>query len=91
MEAAGELCRGATAYLNMEPGDCHGDRTAVSALVKAGITRVVVGIRHPLQHLRSHALRAMRSEGLQVDVLGEDLKSKIVEEKLLLGVGMRHG
>ncbi|KAL6346264.1 hypothetical protein AAG906_033060 [Vitis piasezkii] len=82
VEAAGELCRGATAYLNMEPGDCHGDRTAVSALVKAGITRVVVGIRHPLQHLRSHALRAMRSEGLQVDVLGEDLKSKIVEEAL---------
>ena len=34
VEAAGELCRGATAYLNMEPGDCHGDRTAVSALVK---------------------------------------------------------
>lgn len=32
-----------------------------------------------MQHLRSHALRAMRSEGLQVDVLGEDLKSKIVE------------
>lgn len=82
VEAAGELCRGATAYLNMEPGDCHGDRTAVSALVKAGITRVVVGIRHPLQHLRSYALRAMRSEGLQVDVLGEDLKSKIVEEAL---------
>lgn len=82
VEAAGELCRGATAYLNMEPGDCHGDRTAVSALVKAGITRAVVGIRHPLQHLRSHALRAMRSEGLQVDVLGEDLKSKIVEEAL---------
>ncbi|KAJ9703292.1 hypothetical protein PVL29_004903 [Vitis rotundifolia] len=82
VEAAGELCRGATAYLNMEPGDCHGDRTAVSALVKAGITRVVVGIRHPLQHLRSHALRAMRSEGLQVDVLGEDLKSKVVEEAL---------
>lgn len=34
VEAAGELCRGATAYLNMEPGDCHGDRAAVSALIK---------------------------------------------------------
>lgn len=34
VEAAGEFCRGATAYLNMEPGDCHGDRTAVSALVQ---------------------------------------------------------
>ena len=34
VEAAGEHCRGTTAYLNMEPGDCHGDHTAVSALVQ---------------------------------------------------------
>lgn len=34
VEAAGEFCRGATAYVNMEPGDCHGDYTAVSAFVK---------------------------------------------------------
>ncbi|KAM7279590.1 hypothetical protein ACFE04_006724 [Oxalis oulophora] len=80
VEAAADSCRGATAYLNMEPGDCHGDHTAVSALVQAGITRVVVGIRNPLQHLRGNAIRALRSQGLQVDVLGEDLQSKIMEE-----------
>lgn len=34
VEAAGELCRGSTAYLNMEPGDCHGDHAAVSALLQ---------------------------------------------------------
>ena len=34
VEAAGEQCRGATAYLNMEPGDCHCDTSAVSALIK---------------------------------------------------------
>ncbi|KAF6145314.1 hypothetical protein GIB67_017025 [Kingdonia uniflora] len=34
VEAASELCKGATAYLNMESGDCHGDQTAVSALIK---------------------------------------------------------
>lgn len=34
VEAAGEFSRGSTAYLNMEPGDCHGDQTAVSALVQ---------------------------------------------------------
>lgn len=34
VEAASELSKGATAYLNMEPGDCHGDHTAVSALVE---------------------------------------------------------
>ncbi|KAG8487210.1 hypothetical protein CXB51_020778 [Gossypium anomalum] len=80
VEAAGERCRGATAYVNMEPGDCHGDHTAVSALVQAGITRAVIGMRHPLQHLRGNAIRAFRSQGLQVDVLGEDMQSKLVEE-----------
>ncbi|XP_027089562.1 riboflavin biosynthesis protein PYRR, chloroplastic-like [Coffea arabica] len=82
VESAGELSRGATAYLNMEPGDCYSDRTAVSALVNAGISRVVIGIRHPLPHLRGNAIRALRSEGLKVDVLGEDIQSKTIEEAL---------
>lgn len=34
VEAAGDRCRGATAYLNLEPGDCDGDLSAVSALVQ---------------------------------------------------------
>lgn len=38
-----------------------------------------MGIRHPLQHLRGNAVRALRGHGLQVDVLGEDLKSKTIE------------
>lgn len=38
VEAAGEYCRGATAHLNMESGDCHGDFTAVSALIKVSIS-----------------------------------------------------
>ncbi|CAK7340144.1 unnamed protein product [Dovyalis caffra] len=80
VEAAGSFSKGATAYLNMEPGDCHGDHSAVSALVQAGIARVVVGIRHPLRHLQGNAVRALRGQGLQVDVVGEDLQSKIMEE-----------
>ncbi|KAL2227879.1 UNVERIFIED_CONTAM: Riboflavin biosynthesis protein PYRR, chloroplastic [Sesamum indicum] len=82
VEAAGESCRGATAYINMEPNHCLADQAAVSALVQAGIARVVIGIRHPLQHLRGKAVRALRSEGLLVDVLGEDLQCKTVEEGL---------
>jgi len=34
VEMAGELARGATAYLNMEPGDCYGDITPVSSLIQ---------------------------------------------------------
>ncbi|XP_024626911.1 riboflavin biosynthesis protein PYRR, chloroplastic isoform X2 [Medicago truncatula] len=78
--SAGERCRGATAYLNMEPGDCDGDNTAVSALLQGGVKRVVIGMRHPLQHFRGNAVRALRSQGLQVDLLGEDLTSKIIED-----------
>lgn len=34
VERAGELARGATAYLNLEPGDCHGDDAAIAALIQ---------------------------------------------------------
>ncbi|KAK3154098.1 hypothetical protein QOZ80_2BG0185990 [Eleusine coracana subsp. coracana] len=81
-QEAGEHARGATAYLNLEPGDCYGDSTAVASLVQAGITRVVLGLRHPLNHLRGKAIQALRSEGIQVDVVGEDLQSKTFEEAL---------
>ncbi|CAM0943059.1 unnamed protein product [Alopecurus aequalis] len=81
-QEAGEHARGATAYLNLEPGDCYGDSTAVSSLVQAGITRVVVGLRHPLKHLRGKAIQSLRSEGIQVDVVGEDLQSKLFKEAL---------
>ncbi|TKY65346.1 Riboflavin biosynthesis protein PYRR [Spatholobus suberectus] len=78
--AAAERCRGATAYLNMEPGDCHGDHSAVSALFQGGVKRVVIGMRHPLQHLRGNAVRALRNQGLHVDLLGEDLTSNLIED-----------
>lgn len=41
--------------------------------------RVVVGIRHPLKHLRGSAIREMRSHGVEVNVLGEDFQSKVLE------------
>ncbi|WVZ75425.1 hypothetical protein U9M48_023476 [Paspalum notatum var. saurae] len=81
-QEAGEQARGATAYLNLEPGDCYADGTAVGSLVQAGIARVVVGLRHPLKHLRGKAIQALRSEGIQVDVVGEDLQSKLFKEAL---------
>lgn len=68
---AGEAARGATAYLNLETGDCHGEAAAVEALVQAGVARAVVGLRHPLPHLRGVAIAALRGAGLAVAVLGE--------------------
>ncbi|EFJ23954.1 hypothetical protein SELMODRAFT_102410 [Selaginella moellendorffii] len=69
VEMAGELSRGATAYLNLEPGDCHGDDTAIKALKQSGVARVVVGLQHPLKHHSGKAIAALRGLGIPVDVL----------------------
>jgi pyrimidine deaminase RibD-like protein len=58
--------QGATAYLNLESGDCHGDDAAVHALINAQVSRVVIGIRHPLAHMRGTAIRALRAHGVAV-------------------------
>jgi diaminohydroxyphosphoribosylaminopyrimidine deaminase/5-amino-6-(5-phosphoribosylamino)uracil reductase len=42
-QEAGEHARGGTAYLNLEPGDCFGDNTAVGSLVQ-----VLYGIAFPI-------------------------------------------
>ena len=69
--AAGGRARGGTAFLNLEPmhGEQAGDDSAVEALVGSGVGRVVVGLRHPLSHLRGKAIRALREAGVAVDVL----------------------
>lgn len=60
-QEAGEHARGATAYLNLEPGDCYGDSTAVSSLVQVlhGIASPKLPSRVPhlfLQCANSHTL-----------------------------------
>lgn len=69
MSQAGAAARGCTAYLNLETGDSHGDMSSVSALVSSGVSRVVIGLLHPLLHLRRQAVAALKAAGVQVDVL----------------------
>lgn len=76
--AAREAAKGATAYLNLEPCVCAGDRTQVEELVSSGVERVVLGIRHPLECARDRAIDELRRAGLQVDVL-EDLLDGVDE------------
>jgi diaminohydroxyphosphoribosylaminopyrimidine deaminase/5-amino-6-(5-phosphoribosylamino)uracil reductase len=73
VERAGEHAQGGTAYLNLEPADGLGDDSAISSLIQAGVSRVVVGIRHPFEHLQGRGITALRHAGLNVDVAGEDL------------------
>lgn len=69
-DAAGRAADG-TAYLNLETGDCHGDAAGIRALLHSGVSRVVIGMRHPLPVLRGHAVDALRAAGVHVSVLNE--------------------
>lgn len=53
----------------------------MAALIQSGVCRVVVGIRHPLAHLRGNAVRSLRSAGISVDIL-EDAASSAEPERV---------
>ncbi len=63
--------QGGTAYLNLETGDCHGDTSAIQALIASGVGRVVVGLRNPVMALRGVAIDALHAAGITVSVLSE--------------------
>jgi diaminohydroxyphosphoribosylaminopyrimidine deaminase/5-amino-6-(5-phosphoribosylamino)uracil reductase len=66
---AGERTRGATLYVTLEPCDHHG-RTApcTSAIVAAGIARVVVATHDPNPLTRGRGVQRLRQAGIAVDV-----------------------
>ncbi|WP_243302516.1 bifunctional diaminohydroxyphosphoribosylaminopyrimidine deaminase/5-amino-6-(5-phosphoribosylamino)uracil reductase RibD [Geothrix oryzisoli] len=73
-EARDEDVRGATAYVTLEPC-CHQGRTGpcTLALLQAGVTRVVVGVRDPNPRVDGGGLAILRAQGVAVEegVLGE--------------------
>ena len=73
-EARGEDPKGSTAYITLEPC-CHHGRTppCTEALLRAGIARVVVGVRDPNPRVDGGGLAILRAHGCAVaeGVLGE--------------------
>ncbi len=69
LAAAGDEARGATAYVTLEPCG-HQGRTppCTSALIDAGIARVVVALEDPDPHVRGAGLAALRSAGVTVEI-----------------------
>jgi diaminohydroxyphosphoribosylaminopyrimidine deaminase/5-amino-6-(5-phosphoribosylamino)uracil reductase len=69
---AGEAARGATMYVTMEPCNHHG-RTppCTDAVLRSGISRVVVGHLDPDPRMRGKSVEILRKAGVEVEVLDD--------------------
>ncbi|AWK89114.1 bifunctional diaminohydroxyphosphoribosylaminopyrimidine deaminase/5-amino-6-(5-phosphoribosylamino)uracil reductase RibD (plasmid) [Azospirillum thermophilum] len=69
LRQAGARARGATAYVTLEPCAHHGRTPPCwSALVEAGIRRVVIAHEDPFAKVNGRGIRALREAGVEVSV-----------------------
>ena len=66
LAAAGPKARGATAYVSLEPC-CHTGRTppCTTALIEAGVARVVAAVRDPDPRVSGRGLERLREAGVE--------------------------
>lgn len=69
LQQAGELSRGATLYVSLEPCAHHG-RTppCVERLIAAGLRRVVIPTIDPDEHVSGRGVELLRAAGVRVDI-----------------------
>lgn len=65
---AGDLARGATAYVTLEPCSHHGKTPpCAEALIKAGVSRIVAATEDPDPRVSGRGLARLREAGLSVE------------------------
>jgi diaminohydroxyphosphoribosylaminopyrimidine deaminase/5-amino-6-(5-phosphoribosylamino)uracil reductase len=66
LDAAGEAARGATLFVTLEPCDHHGSQPpCVDAVIRAGVAKVVVGVKDPTRE----GIARLRDAGVEVDLV----------------------
>ena len=77
---AGELARGATAYVTLEPC-AHTGRTGpcVEALIAAGVAEVIIGLEDPNPLVNGAGIRALRDAGISVvtGIHGTEIRAEL--------------
>ncbi len=73
LKLAGEATSGAHLYVTLEPC-CHQGRTppCTDAIIRAGLTRVSVGILDPNPVVRGRGVETLRQAGLEVEVTHQE-------------------
>ncbi len=84
--------RGATAWVTLEPCAHHG-RTppCCDALVRAGIARVVIGIRDPFEQVDGRGIERLRAAGIEVSMADETVAQACRELNIGFHTRMERG
>lgn len=84
LKAAGERAKHATVYVTLEPCN-HFGRTppCTNALLKAGVSKVVIGLRDPNPEVTGSGAEALRDAGVDVQFASDDAPFRVQNEAWL--------